>query len=226
VDFAGQRVSTTVDQAGRWALSIDPRAYGGPHELIVQNGKQRITIKDILIGEVWLCGGQSNMQWTVSQSGDADTEVAAADWPDLRLYAEPLHVTTQPQQHVQGRWAVCDPQSAADFSAAAYYFGRHLHQELDVPIGLILVAWGGSPAEAWTSSPTLHSNADLAVIKERYDKHMAAHPDLVSEYQAAVNQFMEPRIETDADEHPDHRPPPSAYAMSNQTRFFSGHTPP
>ncbi len=220
VELAGQRMVTTADQSGRWKVSLHPETYGGPHELTVQSGAQRITVKDLMVGEVWLCGGQSNMQWTVSQSGDAEHEVAAADWPGIRLYAEPLHVATEPQNDARGRWAVCDPVTAADFSAAAYYFGRHMHKELGVPIGLVLVAWGGTPAEAWTSNRTLCGNENLSVVTDRYNKYLAEHPDILSEYQAAADRFVEHRAQTGPEHQVDPRPSPSAYARSAQTRYL------
>ena len=105
---------------------------------------------------------------------------------DIRLFSAPLHVSTEPYNQTEGRGAVCRPQTAADFSAAAYYFGRHLQKELNVPIGLVLVAWGGTPAEAWTSEPGIRSDVHLKSIIERYEQYLDQNPKLVSSYEGAM----------------------------------------
>ena len=218
--FDGITSRTLADQQGRWMLSIHPKAYGGPHELRVESRGQKVVVSDLLVGEVWLCGGQSNMQWTVSQSGDAGHEIAAADWPSIRLFSVPLHVATEPCADSRGRWAVCFPDTAADYSAAAYYFGRHLHRRLGVPVGLVLVAWGGTPAEAWASESTLLDNPDTAGIMARYGSVLSADPRLISGYRAAVDHYKKLGSgELDA-RWPEARPAPSAYAMSTQTRYL------
>ncbi len=147
--LADRHGQATADDNGRWQLSLKPLPAGGPHRMIVA-GQKVYAIENVMIGEVWLCSGQSNMQWTVRQSADADREIAAANYPDIRLFQVPRKPASQPVEDVDAAWVTCSPQTVANFSAVAYYFGRELHKELNVPIGLIDSSWGGTIVEAWT----------------------------------------------------------------------------
>jgi sialate O-acetylesterase len=170
VGFAGQSHTTTTDRAGHWELHLDPvPEYGGPHTLSVKGGNE-ITFKDVLVGEVWLCSGQSNMQWAVNQANDPDLEKAAAKFPQIRLLSVPQVGTQESQRNFQGDWKVCSPESVGDFSAVGYFFGRQLHQTLGVPVGLIDNAWGGSAAEAWVRRDKVANHAVLKAIHDRWTK--------------------------------------------------------
>jgi sialate O-acetylesterase len=133
----------------------------------VIRGKNTIELDDVLVGEVWICSGQSNMQWSIKQSADPEATAAAANHPRLRLFSVPRRGASEPQADVEGAWAVCTPESAGDFSAVGYHFGRHLQDALDVPIGLIGSNYGGTPAEAWTSRETLAASETLRPILDR-----------------------------------------------------------
>ena len=165
--FLKQKVATRTDKGGRWRATLRPVAAGGPYELTVR-GKNRITLRDVLVGDVWLCSGQSNMGWMVKQSNDAEREIAAASHPTLRLFTVPRRMSTLPLDRLEGgAWQRCDPASVADFSAVAYFFGRDLQRELDVPIGLIHSSWGGTNIEAWLSAPALDTLAGFRAGLEK-----------------------------------------------------------
>jgi hypothetical protein len=133
VAFRGQTVRTQADALGRWSVTLAPAPAGGPFELTVQ-GKNAITVKDVVAGDVWIASGQSNMGWTVRQSDNAGQEIAAASYPNIRLFKVALKVAHYPQEDVKGEWAQCSPESAGDFSGVGYYFARHLHQKLNIPV--------------------------------------------------------------------------------------------
>ena len=114
------------------------------------SGKNVIEIKNIMVGEVWVCSGQSNMQMAVQSSANAKQEIAGAAYPKIRLFTVKRKVAEKPQSDCEGSWTECSPETVPGFSAVAYYFGRTLHKELNVPVGLIHTSWGGTPAEAWT----------------------------------------------------------------------------
>jgi sialate O-acetylesterase len=168
VTLGGQTHSTTAAADGTWHVFLDPvKEYGGPHTLTVK-GKNTVTFNDVLIGEVWVCAGQSNMQWSVNQSNDPDIEKAAARYPNIRLISVPQVGTQEPQWNFNGKWQQCSPETVGNFSAVGYCFGRQLHQTLGVPVGLINNAWGGSAAEAWVKREKLAAHESLKAIHERW----------------------------------------------------------
>ncbi len=170
VTLGGQSHSTTAAADGTWHVFLDPvQEYGGPHTLKVK-GKNEVAFNDVLIGEVWVCAGQSNMQWSVNQSNDPDIEKAAATFPNIRLVSVPQVGTQEPQWNFNGKWAACSPETVGDFSAVGYFFGRQLHQTLGVPVGLIDNAWGGSAADAWVKREKLAAHPTLKAIHERWTK--------------------------------------------------------
>jgi sialate O-acetylesterase len=194
VKIQDQTVSTTAKN-GRWMLKLKPLKAGGPFTLII-SGDNELTIKDVLVGEVWLCSGQSNMAFALSRAANAKEAIAAATDPQLHLYTVPHAATDEPLKDAPGSWKECSPQTASNFSAVAYFFGSDLRKELNVPIGLIHSSVGGTPAEAWTSLAALEADADLKKILDRhaeavknYDPTKAAeqHKQAVAKYkQAAV----------------------------------------
>ena len=147
----GKRVFATADAQGKWLAMIGPFKAGGPYTLTV-TGPQTATLQNVLFGDVWICSGQSNMDIGISIALDAQEEIAAADHPEIRLFVVKKAATIAPRELLDGEWAECSPQEVATdgwqgFSAVAYFFGRQLHHDLHVPIGLVLNAWSGMPAE-------------------------------------------------------------------------------
>jgi sialate O-acetylesterase len=195
VHFEGQSVTGQADEAGKWMVYLEPLSVGGPYEMTIQVGEQQRTLSDVLVGEVWLCSGQSNMGMALRRTSGAEGEIAAADHPSLRLFQVGLAMSDEPLDDVQARWAVCTPDAVAGFSAAAYFFGRDLQKELGVPVGVIQCAYGGSPAEGWISQKALAAESDLAPVlvndrakKQRYEKDMAAYHEASSQGDTSVKE--------------------------------------
>ena len=144
-----QRKSTTADDYGNWRVDLDAVEAAGPYTLRIEGDGSSLRFEDVLAGEVWLCGGQSNMEWSVRVSNNAEAEIAAADFPQMRIFDVARQASGDPADDVQGAWHVVTPESIAEFSAVGYYFGRTLHQEGQMPVGLISSNWGGTPVMAW-----------------------------------------------------------------------------
>ena len=163
VKFGGGQRTLRVADDGYWSVPIRPRGAGGPYELEVSSAGQTETRRNLMFGDVWLCSGQSNMEWSLNNTNDAAAEKAAADFPQIRLLTVPKAVRGGgPVDTFESSWQVCDPQTVGEFSAVGYFFGRKLHRELGVPIGLIDSSWGGTPAQAWTSKAALQTMPEMA----------------------------------------------------------------
>ena len=179
--IAGQEKATKAGANGAWQVELDPMTAGGPHTVTIQ-GKNIIRLADVLIGEVWICSGQSNMRWSLAASKDADLEIIAANYPKIRLISIPNRGTQEPQTDFGGKWEPCRPDKAAGFSAVGYLFGRRLHQSLDVPVGLINNAWGGSACEAWIRRDLLAADKKYAPLLERWEQIEKDYPRAKAEY--------------------------------------------
>ncbi len=178
VSLNGQTVSAVAGPDGKWTAAIGPLAAGGPYTLSVA-GPQTVTLKNVMVGDVWLCSGQSNMEFGVGNLEKPDQAIAAASDPNLRLFTVPKVTAETPQSVVTaGQWQACSPDTIKNqgtwngFSAVAYFFGRKLRQDTHVPIGLLLSSWGGTPAEAWTSETALRK--DLPEFAPKLDQLDAA----------------------------------------------------
>jgi sialate O-acetylesterase len=176
VSFAGQEKSAVADAGGKWTVALDALTAGGPFEMTVTGSSTR-TVKNVLVGEVWLASGQSNMQMRVRQAADAEAEVAAADYPRIRLFQVPHVVALEPQADVLAEWVECSPETAAGHSAVQYFFGRKLHADLDVPVGLIHSSWSGSLIEAWMSPSMLSSIGSAAPLLAAWQDAVALRGD-------------------------------------------------
>lgn len=166
VRMRGAEATAVADAQGRWTARLGPFDAGGPYTLAVE-GPQSVTLEDVLVGDVWLASGQSNMEMGVTEVANAREEVARADHPRIRLFQVPKVAATSPRGTVEARWLVCNPANVAaggwgGFSAVAYFFGRRLHGELGVPVGLIHSSWGGTAAEGWASPEALASMPEFA----------------------------------------------------------------
>jgi sialate O-acetylesterase len=173
IKFSGQKLGLRANNVGQWNAEFKPAEGKGPHQMVF-TGRNRLTIRDILVGEVWICSGQSNMEWPMTRTQNSAQEIAGAELPGVRLFNVPRQASGKPQENCQGAWLPCNPQSAKTFSAVAYFFGRNLHIETGKPIGLILSAWGGSPIEGWTSMAALERVKDARPILDKGESHVNA----------------------------------------------------
>jgi sialate O-acetylesterase len=185
VTIAGQTKTAKADGDGKWSLNLDPLKAGGPHTLAVK-GKNTVTFDDVLVGEVWICSGQSNMQWEVGRSNDADLEALTAKYPKIRFISVPQVGTQEVKKDFKGEWTACTPETVKSFSAVGYFFGRQLAQTLDVPIGLIDDAWGGSACEAWVRRDLLESDPKYAEMMAKWKKLEADYPANKAKYDESV----------------------------------------
>ncbi len=154
-------MSATADKEGKWNVKLPAMNYGGPYQLTIQ-GKTNLSFENVMIGEVWVCSGQSNMEFQLITSKNGEAEVAASNYPNIRLFTVKKTISHQQQEKLQdGEWSQCSPATSSNFSAVGYFFGRELHQKLNVAIGLINSSWGGTIAETWTSEQTIGQNPDF-----------------------------------------------------------------
>jgi sialate O-acetylesterase len=177
VVIGSANVTATADASGKWHVQLPAMPAGGPLTMTI-TGTDSVTLDNILVGEVWLCSGQSNMEWPVSASTNAQEEIAAADHPQIR-HIKIGHVPMdKPQDNVASDgWKVCTPQNVPGFTAVGYYFARHLQKELDVPVGLIGSNWGGTRIEPWTPPCGFQAVPALKDIADNLDKFPSKNAD-------------------------------------------------
>jgi sialate O-acetylesterase len=157
-DWMDQDITTKASNQGTWRITLKTPVAGGPYNIHIK-GYNELILKNVLIGEVWLCSGQSNMEMS-AQSGinNADEEIKNADWPTIRLFTVNAATSGYPQDHLSGKWVVCTPDEMKTFSAIGYFFARKLNKELDVPVGVINSSWGGTAAESWMPEEVIQKN--------------------------------------------------------------------
>ena len=195
VTLDDDQAAATAGADGRWQVTLPARKAGGPLELTIAEGDQApaIHFRDILIGEVWICSGQSNMQWTVQQSANPEQEIANAKHPQIRHLGVTRQQAASPQDDFQATWQVCSPETAGGFTAVGYYFGRTLQQELDIPIGLINSSWGGTRVEPWTPPIGFAGVPALAEIHQAVllqTPGTPQHRKLLGEHIAATESWL------------------------------------
>lgn len=170
--FNGQELKTIVDANGKWSVVLKPmKASADPLTMTIR-GKNEIVLENILIGDVWVCSGQSNMGMKVSETTNAKKEISEANYPNIRLFMVPNKVSTTPLESIENAsWKICTPETIKHFSAAGYYFGRDLHKEINIPIGLIHTSWGGTCVETWTSKESITKLPKYEHMGERIDTY-------------------------------------------------------
>ena len=236
VEFAGQKVSTTATD-GSWNVRLQSmKADPNPASMTISGATNAVTLTNLLVGEVWICSGQSNMERQLGpRSGQQplvnwEAEVASANHPLLRHFLVKQTISTNPLSEVVGSWQVCTPQTVTNFTAVGYYFGRDLQKDLKVPVGLLHVSWGGTPAETWTRWEAMETNPVLQPILQRYSNDISTYPARLAKYQAD-----EPRLKEEytnavakalAEAKPKPRPPaPPRDPLNTQnspSRLFNG----
>lgn len=155
VTLDGKKASAKADKEGKWQVSLPSHVAGGPYTMTIKSGKQAIEYSDVLVGEVWLCSGQSNMEWRLRDVRNAEYEVAHSDFPMMRSFNVDKRMEYTPQNDLGGYWQVCSPATSHDFSAVAYFFARNVHVETGVPVGFINSSWGGTDIETWISMDSI-----------------------------------------------------------------------
>ncbi len=182
ISFLDQEIHVEATATGDWSGTLQTPAAGGPYtiEIRAEAGEPRVQFNNVMIGEVWICSGQSNMEWPIEKAEAPEREIAQSkDFPNIRFLDIDHSAMLEPSREftkVKG-WDVCNPESARTFSATAYFFGRRLHQELNVPIGLVKTTWGGTPCEAWISAESLGAEPKLRPLLDHWNQlELAAAP--------------------------------------------------
>ena len=195
VTFAGQKHTATAGKDGAWRVKLQPLKANAKGQTLTIQGSNKLELIDVLVGEVWVCSGQSNMAWSVDRSYDPDLESLTAKFPTIRLISVPPVGTQEPQKDFNGEWVAASPESVMSFSAVGFFFGRTLHQAINVPVGLIDNAWGGSAAEAWVRRDLLNKlpaaapyMATWKQTEANYDheKTMATYETRLKKWQTAA----------------------------------------
>jgi sialate O-acetylesterase len=156
----GKSYSATAEQDGNWLVKAQTLVAGGPYTVTVASDTT-LMLSDVMLGEVWVCSGQSNMEFPLARAESARPEIPQANHPDIRLFTVEKRIASRPREDVHGSWKVSSPATARDFSAVGYFFGKHLNGELGIPVGMINTSWGGTPSEAWTSREMLRTFGDF-----------------------------------------------------------------
>jgi len=173
ISFAGQTVRTVADDHGEWRITLPPIAASKqPQTMTIVGAEHTVTVSDVLVGEVWLCSGQSNMEWPLRATLNSEQFAADAKFDHIRTFKIPHINEARPQESAPGEWVVCSPQTAPNFSAVAFHFGCMLHEALDVPIGLVDSSWGGSTVEAWIPMETLEELTAARHLVEPYRQYV------------------------------------------------------
>ena len=191
-------LETVADKNGDWKVTLHTPKAGGPFTIVVQ-GKNKIELSNVMTGEVWVCGGQSNMHYPMAPLDKTwslgvlnyEKEIAEANYPKIRLFTVERKTSETPFKDVVGKWDECNPGTIRDFTAVGYFFGRELFRNMDIPIGLISSNWGGTPAESWTRKDILEKDTLFRPILERYKKALEDYPQARKEYAEALKKWKE-----------------------------------
>jgi sialate O-acetylesterase len=187
VEIGNQKVTTTAEN-GVWRVDLKPIPAGGPFTLTL-TGDNTVTVNNVLVGEVWICSGQSNMEWAFNNAANAEEERPKANFPKIRMITVAKKISSQPLPEAQSSWVECSPEKVGGFSAVGYFFARDLYQKLGIPIGMIHTSWGGTPAQAWTSIEGLSKNPELKSYSDAANATLANYPAAVAAYPAKLAEF-------------------------------------
>jgi sialate O-acetylesterase len=202
VTFRAETKSAAADDDGRWSVYLSPGEAGGPFQLTIK-ATNTVVVNDILVGDVWIASGQSNMEFPMNELVNAPAEIAAAQYPRIRLFTVKHKPADYPLENVESKgWAACTPEAVADSSAVAYFFARHLQQKLGVPIGLVESFWGGTAAESWTSLRGLSADASLMPVFAERAKTLAGRATAVLQEQREEREFQQAVEQAKADGKP------------------------
>lgn len=191
VSIGGRTERTVANAAGKWEVKLPALEQTPAPATLTVSGRNTLKVEDVLIGEVWLGSGQSNMQLPVSRSKDFPKEKVNARFPAIRMFTVGSRASEKPGDDVKGSWEVCSPETVARFSATLYFFGREVHQHLRVPVGLVNVSWGGTPIQSWMPLDSLKASPNHDALMERKKQEIAAWPERSRQIQAAIRAWEE-----------------------------------
>jgi sialate O-acetylesterase len=219
VHFRDQQASTTANEEGRWLIALESKEAGGPFAMTI-TGKNQIAYKNILVGEVWICSGQSNMGWPLApRPGDKATE--GTENASIRLFIVPEKMADAPQRDVDARWEVCGPSTVGQFSAVGYYFGRDLQKTLGVPVGLIHTCMGGSPAGEWISRRAIEEDPDLQPLRELRAQAAEKQAQQMERMKPELDRYRQ-AVAKAKQEGKTPPPPPRGFSEPVSSRLFNG----
>ncbi|WP_147205969.1 sialate O-acetylesterase [Segetibacter aerophilus] len=198
-----QTIKVIADATGKWKTYVSTSAAGGPYTIIFQ-GTNELKIEDVLLGEVWLASGQSNMEFFVAKTKNAsytgvpnyEQEIKEANFPLIRQIDVANKNADEPQQDFKGDWKVCSTQTVDTFSAVAYYFAREIHRVTGYPVGIINASWGGTTAESWTKKEVLESDSDFKVLIDKYNEQVQNYPAANEQYALALAAWKQDTTKT------------------------------
>ena len=191
VTLGKESVQTKAADDGKWHVDLAPLPANSKPVTLTVTGKNTLTFTDVLVGDVWVCSGQSNMGFSLDEAQNAATEIPQANDPALRLFVVPMKTSLEPMTDVTGTWKLCTPASAEEFSAVGYFFGKTLRAHLHRPIGLIGTYWGGTPAQAWTSLSALRKEPVLKSYVDLVDQRRADFAKLAADYPVQLAAYRE-----------------------------------
>jgi sialate O-acetylesterase len=230
VGFKGQTVSATADSGGRWRVDLAPLpASAEPAQMRITGDRDAdggsVVISDIVVGDVWLCSGQSNMEWQVSRSDNAAAEIAAADFPLIRHFEVSREPVTMEPKKTYDKWMVCSPATAGDFTGIGYYFARDIFRRHNVPVGLVNSSWGGTGIETWMSEHAILADRSFRITFYKWIEEITAYPERLAAYDRALANWKSDAAKAGAagkkfTKQPP-RPPESLYGQNKPARLFS-----
>lgn len=195
VSFAGQKARAVAGKDGVWKTELKPLKASSHGTTMTVKGQNTLSFGNVLVGEVWVCSGQSNMAFTLNRALNQEREIASANQPKIRLLSVNRKTSTEPLTQIEGSWVECTPQTAPSFSAVGYFFGRELQQKLDVPVGLIHSSWGGTPAQAWTRPDVLAADPSLKTYLTESEQQIAKYPEEQKAFPAKLKAWQKKAAE-------------------------------
>jgi len=224
VSFCGQNLETIADKDGFWQVVLKPVKAGGPFEMTVAGSvsEDPKVLVNILVGDVWVCSGQSNMAFDVQNCLNPKEEIENANYSEIRFFDSVRTVSKNEKWNLSGKWVACSPKTVKGFSAVAYFFGRELYKELKIPIGLINSSWGGTPAESWMSRKALESETDFLPILYWWEEKLEKYPAAKKIYEKQVKTWQALAQKEQSAGRPAPPPPPAPNGSSTDPWMPSG----
>ncbi|MDQ3815325.1 MAG: sialate O-acetylesterase, partial [Armatimonadota bacterium] len=226
VSLNDKSATATADANGKWMLRLPPLEAGGPFEVQFKSGQaDALVVKNVLVGDVWVASGQSNMAFAVRGAVNAEQEIAAANDPQLRMFTVARVAIGEPQTQLRGSWQEANPQNVGGFSAVGYFFARELRRELRIPIGIIHSSWGGSSAQAWMRREVYENDPDLQPTRDAWKKTLENYPQARTAYEAKLAEWQTEADKAKAEGRPEPakpREPPGPTYFSRPSALYNG----